>query len=191
MNKKINYLENRKESYKTSSNVFISFKYAFSGISYVLKTSRNFKIQLIFAVTSLIIGFLLKISLSNYVILIATIMSVLILEILNTSIESIVDLIVKKEFSFLAKISKDTSAGAVLLASINSVIIAVYIFVPKIKLLFESIFWEKVFLSWINTILKKEDYELPNYIFEKKSFSLGLQIISNKEIASLNKKWMQ
>ena len=139
MDKKINYLKNRIESYKTSSNVLKSFKYAFSGISYVLKNSRNFKIQLIFAVTSLMIGFLLQISQSNYVILIATIMSVLILEILNTSIESIVDLVVKKEFSILAKISKDTSAGAVLLASINSVIIAVYIFVPKIKFLFESI----------------------------------------------------
>ena len=136
MDKKINSLKNRIESYKTSSNVLKSFKYAFSGISYVLKTSRNFKIQLIFAVTSLMIGFLLQISQSNYVILIATIMSVLILEILNTSIESIVDLVVKKEFSSLAKIAKDTSAGTVLLASINSVIIAVYIFVPKIKLLF-------------------------------------------------------
>ena len=136
MEKKLNYLENRKESYKTSNNVLKSFKYAFSGISYVLRTSRNFKIQLIFALTTVILGFLLQISLSNYMILIATIMSVLILEILNTSIESIVDLVVKKEFSFLAKISKDTSAGAVLLASINSVIIAVYIFVPKIKLLF-------------------------------------------------------
>ena len=139
MEKKINSQKNRIESYKTSSNVLKSFKYAFSGISYVLKTSRNFKIQLIFAVTSLMIGFLLQISQSNYVILIATIMSVLILEILNTSIESIVDLLVKKEFSSLAKISKDTSAGAVLLASINSVIIAVYIFIPKIKFLFESI----------------------------------------------------
>jgi len=139
MDKKINSLKNRIESYKTSSNVLKSFKYAFSGISYVLKTSRNFKIQLIFAVTSLMIGFLLQISQSNYLILIATIMSVLILEILNTSIESIVDLVVKKEFSSLAKISKDTSAGAVLLASINSVIIAVYIFFPKINLLFESI----------------------------------------------------
>jgi len=139
MEKKINSLVNRIESYKTSSNVLKSFKYAFSGISYVLRTSRNFKIQLIFAVTSLMIGFLLQISQINYVILIATIISVLILEILNTSIESIVDLVVKKEFSSLAKISKDTSAGAVLLASINSVIIAVYIFVPKIKLLFESI----------------------------------------------------
>ena len=135
MKKKINFLEIRKESYKTSSNVLVSFKYAFSGINYVLRTSRNFKIQLIFAVTTLMIGFLMEISLGNYVILIATIMSVLILEILNTSIESIVDLLVKKEFSSLAKVSKDTSAGAVLLASINSVIIAVYIFVPKIKLL--------------------------------------------------------
>ena len=136
MEKKINSLENRKESYKTSKNVLISFKYALSGIYNELKPSRNFKIQLIFALTSLMIWFLLQISLSNYVILIATIMSVLILEILNTSIESIVDLVVNKEFSSLAKISKDTSAGAVLLASINSVIIAVYIFVPKIKLLF-------------------------------------------------------
>ena len=125
MKKEIEFLKNRIGSYKTSSNVLKSFKYAFSGIIYVIKTSRNFKIQLIFAVTSLMIGFLLQISQSNYVILIATIMSVLILEILNTSIESIVDLVVKKEFSSLAKISKDTSAGAVLLASINSVIIAV------------------------------------------------------------------
>ena len=61
----------------------------------------------------------------------------------------------------------------------------------KNKLIFESIFWEKVFLSWIKIILKKDDYKLPNSIFEKKSFSLGLQIISNQEIAFMNKKWMQ
>ena len=106
MEKKIKSIENRKESYKTSNNVLKSFKYAFCGISYVLKTSRNFKIQLIFAATSLIIGFLLKISLSNYVILIATIMSVLILEILNTSIESIVDLVVKKNLVVWLKFQK-------------------------------------------------------------------------------------
>ncbi len=136
MQKKNNLLESRIESYKTSKNVFISFKYALNGIYYVFKTSRNFKIQLIFALISLILGSLLQISKSSYLILIATIMSVLILEILNTSIETIVDLVIKKEFSNLAKIAKDTSAGAVLLASINSVIIAVYIFIPKIKLLF-------------------------------------------------------
>ena len=61
----------------------------------------------------------------------------------------------------------------------------------KNKLIFESNFWEKVFLSWIKIILKKDDYKLPNFIFEKKSFSLGLQIISNQEIAFMNQKWMQ
>jgi len=61
----------------------------------------------------------------------------------------------------------------------------------KNKLIFETDFWEKVFLSWIKIILKKDDYKLPNFIFEKKSFSLGLQIISNQEIAFMNKKWMQ
>ena len=136
MQKKNNLLESRIQSYKTSKNVFISFKYALNGIYYVFKTSRNFKIQLVFALISLIIGSLLQISKSSYLILVATIMSVLILETLNTSIETIVDLVIKKEFSNLAKIAKDTSAGAVLLASINSVIIAVYIFIPKIKLLF-------------------------------------------------------
>ncbi len=136
MQKKNNLLESRIESYKTSKNVFISFKYALNGIYYVFKTSRNFKIQLVFALISLIIGSLLQISKSSYLILVATILSVLILETLNTSIETIVDLVIKKEFSNLAKIAKDTSAGAVLLASINSVIIAVYIFIPKIKLLF-------------------------------------------------------
>ena len=136
MQKKNNLLESRIESYKTSKNVFISFKYALNGIYYVFKTSRNFKIQLVFALISLILGSLLQISKSSYLILVATIMSVLILETLNTSIETIVDLVIKKEFSNLAKIAKDTSAGAVLLASINSVIIAVYIFIPKIKFLF-------------------------------------------------------
>ena len=136
MQKKNNPLESRIESYKTSKNVFISFKYALNGIYYVFKTSRNFKIQLVFALISLIIGSLLQISKSSYLILVATIMSVLILETLNTSIETIVDLVIKKEFSNLAKIAKDTSAGAVLLASINSVIIGVYIFIPKINLLF-------------------------------------------------------
>ena len=136
MQKKNNLLESRIESYKTSKYVFISFKYALNGIYYVFKTSRNFKIQKVFALIRLITGYLLQISKSSYLILFATIMSVLILETLNTSIETIVDLVIKKEFSNLAKIAKDTSAGAVLLASINSVIIAVYIFIPKIKLLF-------------------------------------------------------
>ena len=34
------------------------------------------------------------------------------------------------------------------------------------KLIFDPIFWENVFLSWMKAILKKDDYKLPNFIFE-------------------------
>ncbi len=136
MESKVKLLKKRRKSYKTSKNVLISFKYAFNGIKYTFKYSRNFKIQVIFALFSLILGSVIQFDKSDYLILLVTIFSVLTLEILNTSVESIVDLLVKKKFSDLAKIAKDCSAGAVFLASINSVIIGLCLFVPKIKLLF-------------------------------------------------------
>ena len=136
MKSKAKLLKSRRKSYRTSKNVLISFRYAFGGIKYTFKNSRNFKIQVIFAFFSLILGSIFQLDQINYLILLVTIFSVLILEILNTSIESLVDLVVKKKFSNLAKIAKDCSAGAVLLASINSVIIGIYIFFPRIRLLF-------------------------------------------------------
>ena len=136
MNSKAKFIKIRRRSYITSKNVLISFLYAFNGIKYTFKNSRNFKIQVSFALFSLILGFILQLDKSDYLILLLTVFSVLTLEILNTSIESLVDLVVKKKFSNLAKITKDCSAGAVLLASINSVIIGLCLFIPKIKLLF-------------------------------------------------------
>ena len=136
MKSKTKLLKSRRKSYRTSQNVLISFRYAFNGIKYTFNNSRNFKIQVIFAFFSLILGSIFKLDKSDYLILLVTIFSVLILEILNTSIESLVDLVVKKKFSNLAKITKDCAAGCVLLASINSVIIGLYLFIPKIKLFF-------------------------------------------------------
>ena len=136
MNSKTKLLKSRRKSYRTSQNVLISFRYAFNGIKYTFRNSRNFKIQVIFALFSLILGVFLQLDKTDYLILLVTVFSVLTLEILNTSIESLVDLIVKKKFNNLAKIAKDCSAGAVLLASINSVIIGLCLFIPKIKLLF-------------------------------------------------------
>ena len=133
---KAKFPKSRKKSYRTSRNLLISFQYAFSGIKYTFKNSRNFKIEVLFAFFSLILGSILELDKNDYLILLMTIFSVLILEILNTSIESLVDLVIKKKFSNLAKISKDCSAGDVLLAAINSVIIGIILFIPKIKLLF-------------------------------------------------------
>ena len=58
--------------------------------------------------------------------------SVLVVELLNTAIESAVDLAIGKRFHPLAKIAKDCSAGAVLVASISSLLIAVLLLFPPL-----------------------------------------------------------
>ena len=138
MGKQINYLKEKRESYQTSRNIFASFKFAISGLMYCFQSTRNFRIQILFGALILIISSLFKCSLNEYMIIISTIFSVLILELLNTSIESIVDLNVKNKFNKLAKISKDCSAASVLLASLNSIFVAAFIFFPKIKLILFS-----------------------------------------------------
>lgn len=56
---------------------------------------------------------------------------VMALELVNTAVESVVDL-VTKERQPLAKIAKDTAAGAVLIAAIMAAIAGLIIFVPKL-----------------------------------------------------------
>ena len=136
MDKRRYLLKKRRNSYRTSRNVIFSFKYAISGLNYCIKYERNFKIQVFLGIFSIFLSLFLQFTTIENVVLSATIFSVLILELLNTSIENIVDLLVDQEFSQLAKIAKDSAAAAVFLASINSIFVALYLFVPKIKLLF-------------------------------------------------------
>jgi diacylglycerol kinase len=108
-----------------------SFKYAFEGIKLTYRNEPNFRIQLVLAILSTILGIFLKISQIEWLILIIIIFVVLLLELINSSIEALVDLI-SPEKNEKAKIAKDTAAGAVLVASILSLIIGIVLFLPKI-----------------------------------------------------------
>ena len=83
------------------------------------------------AILVCISSIVLKVSITEWIVLLLTIALVLTLEIINTSIERCVDL-VTKEYRDLAKIAKDTAAGAVFVMSIFSVAIGICIFLPKI-----------------------------------------------------------
>ena len=133
------FFTKRKLSYKISNNVFLSFKYALKGIIYCFKSTRNFRIQLFLGILIFVIGFIFNLNSFEYLILFSTIISVLILELINTSLESLVDLIVENKFNRLAQISKDCAAGAVILAAFNSIIVACFLFIPKIKLLIQNL----------------------------------------------------
>ena len=60
----------------------------------------------------------------------------------------------------------------------------------KDNCIFEYGFWEEVLSCWIKVILNEKDTYFPKYIFDKKSFSLSLQIINDNEISFINQKWM-
>ena len=107
------------------------FGYAGRGIYSAIKSEQNFAIELCFAIIAIIMGFFLKISLIEFAIIALTIALVLSLELVNTSIEYTVDMAMP-EIHPLAKVAKDVSAGAVLLAAITSVIVGLIIFLPKI-----------------------------------------------------------
>ena len=72
---------------------------------------------------------------TEILIILLTIVSVLITEMINTAIEKTVDLFTK-DYHPLAKIAKNVAAGSVLVAAVNSLIVAYLIFAERLYLLF-------------------------------------------------------
>ena len=102
--------------------LFKSFGYAFEGIWTGISKERNMKIHCL-----AILG-LTPVEWCICLLLFGMVVS---LELVNTAVEAVVDL-VTEERKPLAKIAKDTAAGAVLFTAIMAVIIGCIIFVPHL-----------------------------------------------------------
>ena len=123
---------NKRSSWKIAKDLPTSFLYAAKGLKYAFSTQRNFRIHVGFALVAFILGVILGLNKSDLAIMALTATSVLVVELLNTAIESVVDLAIGKRFHPLAQIAKDCSAGAVLVASISSLLIAVLLLFPPL-----------------------------------------------------------
>ena len=62
--------------------------------------------------------------------------------------------------------------------------------IEKDNILLQANYWESVFLCWIGILINERKSSLNNLIFQKNKFSLGLKLVDNKEIAEINKKWL-
>ncbi len=114
---------------------FKSFSYAFTGIKTACKTEQNFLFDAIFAVMTIILGFILKLSTIEFAIVLLAIGLVISLELINTSIEYTIDMAMP-EIHPLAKAAKDISSGAVLISAVMALIVGLIIYLPKIIALF-------------------------------------------------------
>jgi diacylglycerol kinase (ATP) len=108
-----------------------SLNFAFEGIIYVLRTQRNMRVHFALGALALIMALVLGVSKGELLALIVGISFVLIAEMLNTALEATID-IATSSFDPLAKVAKDVSAGAVLIAAVNAVGIAYLVFADRL-----------------------------------------------------------
>lgn len=117
---------------KTEWAKFItSFRYAFAGLWYALRTQRNMRVHVLIALIAIVLGIILRISAVEFALVFVAIAGVFIAEMFNTVIELCVDL-ASPDYHPLAKIAKDVSAGAVLLSAMLSIVIGLFVFVPHL-----------------------------------------------------------
>ncbi|MDP2587201.1 MAG: diacylglycerol kinase family protein [bacterium] len=116
---------------KSSRYQINSLRAALQGMAYALKREVNFRIEVAVGIVAVVLGVALSISQIEWLILVLTIGVVLALELVNTGFERLADAQIA-HFDPQIKIAKDVSAGAVLIASIMSVAIGFWLFVPRI-----------------------------------------------------------
>src|SRR5438046_1242657 len=117
-------------SVRRAPTVIDSFNYAAEGIIHVLRTQRNMRIHFAIAVVVIIAALVVNVTKLELIALCISITFVLISEMLNTAVEAAID-IATTSFDPMAKLAKDIAAGAVLIASINALIVGYLVFAGK------------------------------------------------------------
>lgn len=124
------------ELYKTK-RLINKFKYAFQGIMHAFIEDTSFITHITIAFIVCIFCFIFNLTATEIMFVLSSIFFVLISELINTAIEESINLFTT-EIKRGAMVAKDAAAGAVLLASIYSVLIGIIVFGPKIYILIKS-----------------------------------------------------
>lgn len=113
-----------------------SFDFAFTGLMELIKSEPNARIHALATMCALTAGFVLKISGAEWCVILIVTALVWAAEGFNTVIEKLVDHLFPA-YHETARITKDISAGAVLVCAIAAFICGLIIFIPKVIELFK------------------------------------------------------
>lgn len=120
---------------RKNKNIFQSFRYGFTGLFDTIKKERNTKIGFLIFIILIIMSFVLKLNFVEWAIMLLACSLVIGFEMINTAVEATVDMAMPNIHP-LARLAKDTAAGAVVFSVIMSFIIGCVIYIPKIIELF-------------------------------------------------------
>ena len=108
-----------------------SFSYALAGLGQLLRTQRNFRVELGAGIAAAAAGTFFGLERWEWVVLVLTIALVLVLEALNTALEHAVTL-ASPNVDPRAKVAKDVAAAAVLIAALSSIAIGALLYLPRL-----------------------------------------------------------
>ncbi len=111
--------------------LFKSFYYAFKGLTKIFKEEQNLRIQLLFVIFVLFLGYYVKLNRIEWSIIIILISIVILMETINSAVERVTDVLKPRIDSYVKEI-KDIMAAAVLLASALAVVVGIIIFLPHL-----------------------------------------------------------
>lgn len=97
---------------------------------------QNLLIHITTSILVIVFGIIFKISYTEWLLVSLMIMLVIVSELINSAIELTVDLYTSK-FNSLAMVAKDTAAAAVVVSAFTAAVTGIYIFLPKVILLFK------------------------------------------------------
>jgi len=112
-----------------------SFHHAFRGVIKLLTDQQNARIHASMTIVVGILAYIFEVTRIEATVLFMAVIMVFAMEIMNTAIEMVCDLIDEKENSKV-RVIKDGMAGAVLIASVIAVVVALLIFLPHIRSFF-------------------------------------------------------
>jgi len=104
-----------------------SFTWAFAGIVYVLRTQRNMRIHVAAGLGALILSLVIGVTRLEFIAILGVVSLVIIAEMFNTALEAAIDATVT-HYHPLIKVAKDVAAGAVLVATVNALVVAYLVF---------------------------------------------------------------
>lgn len=108
-----------------------SFRYAFAGWWFVIRTQRNAWIHAVVSVVVVLAGLWLGLSTIEWAVIFLAIALVWTAEFINTALEAVVDLASPQQHH-LARVGKDVGAAAVLIAAISSALVGFLILGPPL-----------------------------------------------------------
>jgi diacylglycerol kinase len=116
-----------------------SFRCAFSGWWYVIRTQRNAWIHTLVSLVVIVLSLWLGLDPHDWALIIIAIAMVWTSEFVNTALEAVVDLTSPEQHS-LARVGKDVGAAAVLIAAASAAIIGFLIIGPPLWARLASLF---------------------------------------------------